>query len=89
MIDIALGLTDRAIAKRRNLSLRSVQNRLQQLYEKLSVYQPHEGDAEARFNLRSRAVTVSFLRKLVNYTALERAEIELARWLDKEGNGPR
>ncbi|EBY7415848.1 DNA-binding response regulator, partial [Salmonella enterica subsp. enterica serovar Alachua] len=29
LIDIALGLTDRVIARRRNLSLRSVQNRLQ------------------------------------------------------------
>lgn len=38
--DIALGLTDRIIAQRRNLSLRSVQNRLQQLYEKLGVRQP-------------------------------------------------
>ena len=89
LIDITLGLTDRTIARRRNLSLRSVQNRLQQLYEKLGVYQPHDGDAEARYNLRSRAVTVSLLRKLVNYTALERAEIELARWLEKDGNGPR
>ena len=66
-----------------------MQNRLQQLYEKLGVYQPNEGDAEARFNLRSRAVTVSLLRKLVNYTALERAEIELVRWLEKEGHSHR
>jgi DNA-binding NarL/FixJ family response regulator len=38
--DIALGLTDRAIASRRSLSLRSVQNRLQQSYETLGVYRP-------------------------------------------------
>lgn len=88
LIDIALGLTDRAIARRRNLSLRSVQNRLQQLYEKLGVYQPDEGEAEARFNLRARAVTVSMLRKLINYTTLERAELELSRWQKRDSVKP-
>lgn len=82
LVDIALGLTDRAIARRRNLSLRSVQNRLQQLYEKLDVYQTAADDHEdSRFNLRARAVTVAMLRKLLNYSALERAESELAEWL--------
>lgn len=82
LVDIALGLTDRAIARRRNLSLRSVQNRLQQLYEKLNVYQTASDDHEdSRFNLRARAVTVAMLRKLLNYSALERAESELAEWL--------
>jgi len=82
LVDIALGLTDRTIARRRGLSLRSVQNRLQQLYEKLGVYQmsTEEGD-EGRYNLRARAVTVALLRKLLNYSALERAEAELADWL--------
>ncbi|RCS22987.1 DNA-binding response regulator [Phyllobacterium salinisoli] len=86
LVDIALGLTDRTIARRRNLSLRSVQNRLQHLYEKLDVHHPsakHDGPEheEERFNLRSRAVTVAFLRKLLNYSALERAEAELGEWL--------
>jgi len=81
LIDVALGLTDKTIARRRNLSLRSVQNRLQSLYEKLNVYQT-SGDDEPddRYNLRTRAVTVAFLRKLLNYSALERAEQELAHW---------
>ncbi|MFN3317689.1 MAG: response regulator [Allorhizobium sp.] len=82
LIDIALGLTDRTIARRRGLSIRSVQNRLQQLYEKLGVYQMSVEDSdEGRFNLRARAVTVALLRKLLNYSALERAEAELAEWL--------
>lgn len=82
LVDIALGLTDRTIARRRGLSLRSVQNRLQQLYEKLGVYQMSTDDAdEGRFNLRARAVTVALLRKLLNYSALERAEAELNEWL--------
>jgi DNA-binding NarL/FixJ family response regulator len=80
LIDIALGLTDRAIANRRGLSLRSVQNRLQQIYEKLDVYQVGE---EGQFNLRSRAVTTAILRKLLNYGALERAETDLQNWLDR------
>jgi DNA-binding NarL/FixJ family response regulator len=82
LVDIALGLTDRTIARRRGLSLRSVQNRLQSLYEKLDVYQmtPDDGE-EGRFNLRARAVTVALLRKLLNYSALERAEAELSDWL--------
>ncbi|MDF1632644.1 response regulator transcription factor [Mycoplana sp. MJR14] len=82
LVDIALGLTDRAIARRRNLSLRSVQNRLQHLYDKLEVYQTTAADPDdSRFNLRARAVTVAFLRKLLNYSALERAEAELQDWL--------
>lgn len=83
LVDIALGLTDRTIAKRRNLSLRSVQNRLQLLYEKLEVHVPNGDDSEeGRFNLRTRAVTIAILRKLLNHSALEKAEAELAQWLD-------
>jgi DNA-binding NarL/FixJ family response regulator len=81
LVDIALGLTDRAISKRRHLSLRSVQNRLQQLYDKLDVYQTAGEDDDGRFNLRTRAVAVAFLRKLLNYSALERAEAEMQEWL--------
>ncbi len=81
LVDVALGLTDKTIARRRNLSLRSVQNRLQSLYEKLNVYQTWGDDEpDDRYNLRTRAVTVAFLRKLLNYSALERAEQELAHW---------
>jgi DNA-binding NarL/FixJ family response regulator len=80
--DIALGLTDRAIASRRNLSLRTVQNRLQQLYEKLEIYQPSaSGERSLAFNLRARAVNVALLRKLLNPHALAQAEVELQEWL--------
>jgi DNA-binding NarL/FixJ family response regulator len=78
LVDIALGLTDRAIADRRRMSLRSVQNRLQQIYDKLDVYQT---GTDSLFNLRARAVTTAVLRKLLNYGALERAEAELQDWL--------
>lgn len=82
LLDIALGLTDRVIARRHGLSLRSVQNRLQQLYDKLGLYQTDDHDSEeSRYNLRCRAVTVAFLRKLLNYSALEKAEAEFIEWV--------
>jgi len=80
--DIALGLTDKVIAQRRNLSLRSVQNRLQQLYEKLHVHDPGPEGSQT-FNLRARAVNVAILRKLLNRTALEQAEAELQAWINR------
>jgi DNA-binding NarL/FixJ family response regulator len=79
LLDIALGLTDRAIAARRGLSLRSVQNRLQAIYDKLDVHPP--GAPEGQFNLRGRAVATAILRKLLNATALDRADSDLADWL--------
>jgi DNA-binding NarL/FixJ family response regulator len=84
LLDIALGLTDRTIAARRRLSLRSVQNRLQHLYEKLGVGPAAQAGEEAVFNLRARAVTVAVLRKLLNRAAVEQAEQELQRWLERQ-----
>ena len=82
LMDIALGMTDRVISERRHLSLRSVQNRLQQIYSKLDVHQSADNQREdSPFNLRARAVIVAMLRKLLNYGALEKAEAELQHWL--------
>lgn len=87
LLDVALGLTDRVIARRRNLSLRSVQNRLQQLYEKLDIYHdPCRGRIQVNFNLRARAVSTALLRKLLNVNALEQAEADLAEWLAKDAH---
>jgi DNA-binding NarL/FixJ family response regulator len=76
LVDVALGLTDKTIASRKKLSLRTVQNRLQQLYEKLEVYQ-EDGDDESRYNLRTRAVAVALMRRVLNASAVERAERDL------------
>ena len=82
LMDIALGITDRAILDRRHLSLRSVQNWSQQIYSKRNVHQASDPPRDdAAFNLRARAVTVAMLRKLLNYGALEKAEAELQHWL--------
>ncbi|CAN7382775.1 response regulator transcription factor [Rhizobium sp. LjRoot254] len=84
LLDISLGLTDNVIARRRGLSLRSVQNRLQQLYAKLEVYRPYGADGdEGLFNLRARAVAVAILRKLLNASSLEKEDQELRFWLDR------
>jgi len=77
LVDVALGFTDKAIAKRKHLSLRSVQNRLQQLYEKLGVYETPGQGSEGWFNLRTRAVAVALSRKVLNASAIERAERDL------------
>ncbi len=77
LVDVALGLTDKAIAQRKHLSLRSVQNRLQQLYEKLGVYETPGQGSEGWFNLRTRAVAVALSRKVLNASAIERAERDL------------
>lgn len=79
LIDLALGLTDRTIAERRSLSLRSVQNRLQQIYDKLGLY--GEDLSHEAFNLRTRAVGVALLRRLLNRGSLEQAESELRAWM--------
>jgi DNA-binding NarL/FixJ family response regulator len=87
LLDIALGLTDRAIARRRGISLRSVQNRLQQLYDKLDVYPSAEESGEdGVFNLRARAVATALLRKRLNVGAIEAAEAELRQWLRTGGD---
>lgn len=77
LLDVALGLTDKAIAQRKKLSLRSVQNRLQQLYEKLEVYDAVSRGEENWFNLRTRAVAVALSRKILNTSAIDRAERDL------------
>lgn len=79
MVDVALGLTDRLIAERRGLSLRSVQNRLQQVYDKLGIY--GEDMPTEAINFRTRAVSLALLRRLINRSGLEEAEADLGRWL--------
>lgn len=89
LIDIALGLTDNTIARRRFLSRRGVQNRLSALYAKLGVENEeaelsHLGGPNATgqvFNARNRAVLVALLRGLINAAELAREAEELKHWL--------
>lgn len=84
LIDIALGLTDNAIAERRYLSRRGVQNRLQSLYVKLGANEASAGKSTANdvVNIRTRAVAIALQRGLVNPFELGREERVLAAWLD-------
>lgn len=86
LLDLALGLTDRMIAERRSVSLRSVQNRLQQIYEKVGAYEA--GIGTETFNLRTRAVSLALLRRLLNRNSLEQAEQELGQWLARSRREP-
>ena len=86
LVDIALGLTDNMIGRRRYLSRRGVQSRLKSLYAKLGVDQDQfsaEGVGEA-FNMRTRAVSVALRRGLINAHELEQDEALLAEWLVRE-----
>ncbi|GAB4211527.1 MAG: response regulator transcription factor [Synechococcales cyanobacterium] len=85
LIDIALGLTDQAIAARRFLSRRGVTNRLRNLYDKLEVNndQIESDDWGTTFSLRSRAIRLAFQRGLLNANLLDEEEAHLNRWLSR------
>ena len=85
LIDIALGLTDNAIAERRYLSRRGAQNRLQSLYAKLGASETaaSKSGATEMLNIRTRAVTIALQRGLVNAFELTREERLLATWMEK------
>lgn len=86
LIDIALGLTDNAIARRRYLSRRGVQNRLRSLYNKLDADHiipalPPQSDI---VNMRNRAVSIALRRGLLNNPELEKEEQRLQQWLTED-----
>ena len=87
LIDIALGLTDNVIARRRYLSRRGVQSRLKSLYAKLGIDQEQHvsSDIGETLNMRSRAVSVALRRGLINTFELEQEEEKLGNWFGREG----
>jgi DNA-binding NarL/FixJ family response regulator len=87
LLDIAVGLTDRAIARRRHISVRGVQNRLSMLLQKLL----HGEDAHLRetadmevFNARTRIIFECLRRGLIDTDELSSLESELTEWLEDE-----
>ena len=83
LMDISLGLTDKAIASRRGVSTRSVQSRLKQLYEKLGIDQiPFDCDDGPTFNSRTRAVSIALSRGLLNPDGMAAAEDNMNLWLN-------
>jgi DNA-binding NarL/FixJ family response regulator len=85
---LALGLSNWAIARKCHLSLRGVESRLTTLYEKL-LPTSAEGTADETydkltFNVRTRAYFEALGRGLINQDELEKASIELDKWLEKD-----
>jgi DNA-binding NarL/FixJ family response regulator len=82
LIDLALGLTDRAIAERHYLSRRGAQNRLQSLYAKLGANSEDIAGCDGElFNVRMRAVALALQRGLINSFELQKEEEKLAAWI--------
>lgn len=90
LLDIALGLTDKAVAVRRKISPRSAQSRLTQLYQKLGVERDllPAGEWGPSLNSRTRVIGVAFARGLITAGALQKAEQDLAQWFSDTGQTP-
>ncbi len=85
LIDLCLGLTDKAMAARRGVSLRGAQSRLQHLYQKLGLDKGDIpiGEWGPSFNSRTRAISLALTLGILNADALRREEENLKVWLSK------
>jgi DNA-binding NarL/FixJ family response regulator len=85
---LALGLSNWAIARKCSLSLRGVESRLATLYEKLfpahSAGTASEEYDKLAYNIRTRAFFEALKRGLINSDELEKAESELADWIERD-----
>ncbi|MEP6903277.1 MAG: response regulator transcription factor [Actinomycetota bacterium] len=85
---LALGLSNWAIARKCSLSMRGVESRLANLYEKLLVGSSegtlHETYDKLAFNVRTRAFFEALRRGLINSDELETAEKELNKWIERD-----
>lgn len=87
LVDIATGLTDKAIAARRHISVRGVQNRLSMLLEKLVKGEDahlRESAGMEIFNPRTRVVFEALKRGLVDPDEVQKLEEDLSEWIDEE-----
>jgi DNA-binding NarL/FixJ family response regulator len=87
LLDIAVGLTDRAIALRRHISVRGVQNRLSMLLNKLvggeDAYLRESADMEI-YNPRTRVVYEALKRGLLDVDEMPILSKQLDEWLAEE-----
>ena len=85
---LALGLSNWAIARKCSLSLRGVESRLATLYEKMFADSAEgtldENYDKLAYNVRTRAFFEALRRGLINSDELEKAELELAPWLERD-----
>ncbi len=86
LVDLCLGLTDKAMAARRNVSLRGAQSRLQHLYQKLGL---DRGDIPIgawgpTYNSRTRAISLALTKGILNADALRKEEENLRVWTGRQ-----
>ena len=83
-------MTDKAIARRRYLSERGVQNRLRELYAKLAIDTEQITDERwgNTYSPRARAISIALQRGLINADELARENEALQKWLKREGAMP-
>lgn len=87
LLDIAIGLTDRAIAARRHISVRGVQNRLSSLFSKVMQRQDEHVKETAGvelFNPRIRTINEAMKRGLIDPDDLAQLEEDMWSWLEDE-----
>ena len=87
LLDVAIGMTDRAIAARRHISVRGVQNRLSMLLTKLVKGQEthlRESAGMEIFNPRTRIVFEGIKRGLVDPDDLPTLDDEVWNWIEDE-----
>lgn len=87
LLDVALGLTDRAIAARRHISVRGVQNRFSMLLDKLvkgAETHLRESASMEIFNPRTRVVLEAVKRGLLDPDEICWLEGELFKWLEDQ-----
>jgi DNA-binding NarL/FixJ family response regulator len=87
LLDIALGLTDKAIARRRHISVRGVQNRLSMLIDKLvKGIDAHlrESTGMEIYNPRTRVVFEALKRGLLDPDDVSALEQGAQEWLTSE-----
>jgi DNA-binding NarL/FixJ family response regulator len=88
---LALGLTDKAMAMRSEISLRGVQNRINALYRKLllsenQILQKHR--AAEMVNLRSRLTFEAIRRGLIDPASMSELDQECSDWIVNTLGGP-
>lgn len=85
--DLLLGLTDKAIARKRNLTVRGVQNRLASLAAKLLKAERSQAQQETGiefYNLRARMIFEALKRGIYTVEDIPNLERDLNRWMRPE-----
>ena len=85
LLDISVGLTDQAIARRLSLSRRGVQNRLASIYRKLGVHRSAQQNEPLPCAPRCRAVFLALRIGLIQTDEMAHREMGHRDWLAASG----